>query len=228
MSARLPSKLLADLNPSGPAAESYRLLRSNLRFASVDRQLRSLVVTSAVGDEGKSLTAANLAISMAQSGLRTVLVDADLRKPSQASQFMVPGREGLSTVLVGIENLDAATHETDIENLWLITSGERPPNPAELVLSASMRNIHRVLTTRFDLVVYDSPPVLAAVEAAELAALADGVIVVVRANSTPKDAVRQAVDQLRHAHANVFGTVLNAARRRPGYGYYHYTYTYWR
>jgi len=220
------SKLLSGLNPHGAAAEAYRLLRANLRFASVDKALRSLAVTSALENEGKTLTAANFALSMAQAGMRTLLIDADLRKPALHKIFVVPGRTGLTSVLVGLQKVEDAIQPTQMENLWLLTAGERPPNPTEMLQSDSMQKLHHRLTGEFEFVVYDCPPVLPAVEAVELASLADGAVLVVRAEATPKDAVNRASEQLRNAHAALLGAVLNGVRPNGGYGYSYYSYAY--
>ena len=221
-----PAKLLSGQNPHGAAAEAYRVLRANLRFASVDRATRSLAVTSALENEGKTLTAANLAISTAQAGLRTLLVDVDLRKPAVHKIFVAPGRTGLTSVLVGLQKMEDAIQPTQVENLWLLTAGEKPPNPTELLQSESMHNLHHRLTAEFEFVIYDCPPILPAVEAVDLGALADGAIVVVRAEATPKDAVRQAVSQLELGHATILGAVLNGLKSGHGYGYSYYAYSY--
>jgi capsular exopolysaccharide synthesis family protein len=223
----VPSKLLVGLSPHGSAAEAYRLLRANLRFASVDKPLRSLAVTSALENEGKTLTAANLAICSAQAGVRTLLVDADLRKPAVHKIFVTQNRTGMTSVLVGMQKMADVVQSTQVDNLWLLTAGDKPPNPAELLQSESMQHLHHRLTADFEFVIYDCPPVLPAVEAVDLGALADGTLVVVRAEVGPKDAVRQALEQLRHGHAQVLGTVLNGVRPNSyGYNYYSYSYTY--
>jgi len=221
----VPSKLLTSLNPHGSVAEAYRLLRANLRFASVDKPLRSIAVTSAMENEGKTVTAVNLAITMSQTGIKTLLIDADLRKPAVHKMFMAQSRTGLTSVLAGMQRIEDAFQSTQVDSLWLLTAGEKPPNPTELLQSAHMEQLHRRLTADFEYVIYDCPPVLPAVEAADVGALTDGVLVVVRADASSKDAVRQAVEQLRHARARVLGSVLNAAHA-GGYGYNYYAYSY--
>ncbi len=220
------SKLVTLLSPHSAGVEAYRLLRTNLRYASVDKPLRSLAVTSALAEEGKSLTAANLAISAAQAGVRTLLVDADLRKPAVHKLFAVPGHTGLTAVLVGLQKMEDAIQPTQVDNLWLLVAGDKPPNPAEILQSESMASLHRRLTGEFDFVVYDCPPVLPAVEAVDIGALADGALVVVRAETTPKDAVQQALSQLAHGHVAMLGAVLNGVRAGSGYGYNYYSYGY--
>ena len=218
------SRLLSSFGPHSVAAEAYRLLRTNLRFASVDAPLRAVAVTSALADEGKSLTAANLAICMAQAGVRTLLVDADLRKPGQHIQFMVQDAKGLTTALVGLQTVEEVILKSQIENLWFLMAGDKPPNPTELLQSASMQRLHSSLVSLFDFIVYDCPPVLPAVEAIDLGNLAGGAVVVVRADTTPKDAVKQAVEQLRGGHVPLLGMILNDVKASHGYGYYAYAY----
>lgn len=219
------AKLLSRLKTQSHAAEAYRQVRTNLRFASVDVPLRSITVTSAISGEGKSLTSANLAIAIAQTGALTLLVDGDLRKPGQHRQFTVPGHTGLTTVLVGLVPLEDAVQPSGVDHLSLLPAGEIPPNPAELIQSATMRSLHQELLNRYDFIVYDSAPVLAAVETMDLAAISGAAILVVRADSTPKDAVRHATEQLRRSQTNVVGTILNGVKAGGGYRYeYGYAY----
>ena len=220
------SKLLSSLSPHSAAAEAYRLLRTNLRFASVDHPVRSVAVTSALPDDGKSLTASNLAITMAQAGARTLLVDADLRKPGLHKLFLIQNRGGLTSTIVGLQKVEDAVQPAAVDNLWVLAAGEKPPNPAEIIQSEAMHRVHRSLSGDFDFVVYDCPPVLPAVEAIDLSAMADGAILVVRAEVTPKDAVKQALDQIRAARASLLGVVLNGTKQSGGYGYQYYSYSY--
>lgn len=220
------SKVLSRLKTQSHAAEAYRQVRTNLRFASVDAPLRSMTVTSAVANEGKTLTSCNLATSLAQTGAKTLLVDADLRKPGQHRLFMMPGHTGLTTVLVGMLPIEDAIRPTSVENLFLLPAGDIPPNPAELLQSAAMRSLHQELLNRFDFVIYDSAPVLAAVEAMDLAAVSGATLLVVRAEKTPKDAVKQAVEQLRRTQTTMLGAVLNGVRPGRSYGYDYYSYGY--
>lgn len=213
------ARLLSRLKSQSHAAESYRQVRTNLRFASVDAPLRSVAVTSALSGEGKTLTSANLAIAISQTGALTLLVDGDLRKPAQHRQFMVPSHTGLTTVLVGLIPLEDAVQPTGVDHLWLLPAGEIPPNPAELIQSATMRSLHQELLNRYDFIVYDSAPVLAAVETMDLAAIAGAAILVVRAESTSKDAIHHAAEQLRRSQANIVGTILNGVKDSGTYGY---------
>jgi capsular exopolysaccharide synthesis family protein len=201
-------------------AEAYRHLRTNIRFLSVDHQLRSLVVTGSVAGEGKTTTAANLAIALAQSGERVVLIDADLRRPTVADVFGLPAGIGLTTVLLGEVAPDAALQNwrNDLP-LQVLASGPVPPNPSELIGSARMADLIRHLTDAGTTVVIDSPPLLPVTDAAVLARATDGALVVTRAGATHTDQLAGAVAILRTAGATVLGLVLNRVTGRSSSGY---------
>lgn len=210
--------------PRSPIAEAYRLLRTNFQFAAVDRPLRRIVVTSPGPGDGKSTTAANLAVVFAQGGKSVILVDADLRRPQQHRIFQRTASYGLSTALV-----DAATpvtsflQPTDVPGLRLLTSGPIPPNPAELLGSQRMAQLLQVLSQEAEMVILDSPPVLSVADAAILANAADGVVLVADAGRTRREMARRAKESLERAGANLLGMVLNRmTRQTSGYYYYYY------
>jgi len=218
------SRIFAVSQPTSLAAEAYRTLRTNLQFSSLDRPLRSLVVTSAVATEGKTTTAANLAVVMAQAGNRIVLVDGDLRRPSAHKLFNLSSRVGLTDALVeDPQALDGYLQESGIENLRVLAAGPIPPNPQELLGSQRMKELLRRLEEEADIVVLDTPPILAVSDANVLAARASGVLVVVNAGQTRRAAVRQAVEGLRKVGANVLGCVLNMVSMRGGRSSYYYS-----
>lgn len=205
-------------------AEAYRTLRTNLQFSSLDRPLHSLVVTSAVATEGKTTTAANLAIVMAQAGKRVILVDGDLRRPAAHKLFGLPNGAGLTTALVeGPEALNGYLQETEVENLRLLTAGPVPPNPQELLGSQRMQDLLHRLEQDADIVLLDTPPTLVVADANVLAARADGVLMIVNANRTRRAAVQQAVDGLRQVGANLLGGVLNMVDTGRGRSPYYYS-----
>jgi succinoglycan biosynthesis transport protein ExoP len=218
------SPIFAISQPKSLAAEAYRTLRTNLQFSTLDTPLRSLVVTSAVATEGKTTTAANLAVVMAQAGNRIVLVDGDLRRPSAHKLFNLPNKTGLTTALVeDPQALNGYLQETGIENLRVLTAGPIPPNPQELLGSQRMEELLHRLEDEADVVVLDTPPTLVVSDANVLAARASGVLMVVNTNKTRRAAVRQAVDGLRKVGANLLGCVLNMVSPRGGRSSYYYS-----
>jgi capsular exopolysaccharide synthesis family protein len=203
-------------------AEQYRAIRSNIRFSSVDRPLKSMVVTSAGPGEGKSTTAANLAIIFANSGKRVLLVDADLRKPSVADSFQILNAKGLSNLLIDSD----VTHENlvyqmSVDNLWIMPSGPKPPNPSELLGSQRMIEVIEKLTNCFDLVIFDMPPVVTVTDAQIVAAKVDGTLFVVRERKTNKQMAQKAKKLLMMANANVLGVVYNATSAKDQKDYYY-------
>jgi non-specific protein-tyrosine kinase len=221
-------ELYAKDKPQSMITESYRTLRTNLQFSSLDKPLQSLVVTSALAGEGKTTTAANLAVVLAQDGRRVVLVDADLRRPNLHRLFELPNRTGLTTALVDEPAaLDGHLRTAGIENLWLLTAGPIPPNPQEMLGSERMADLLEHLQGRADVVLLDTPPSLAVADANVLAARADAVVLVVNTGQTRHGALQQAVEGLRKVGANIVGGVLNMVPSRKGDGYYYQYYYYY-
>jgi capsular exopolysaccharide synthesis family protein len=221
------ARLLTTTRGGGTVLESYRVLRSNVQFASVDATTSSILVTSTVPGEGKSITAANLSIAMALNGRQVILVDADLRRPTVHEKFGVEQRPGLTNVLVGHTTLEEALQTTHIEGLRILAAGPIPPNPAEILGSRSMRELHELLKQHADVIVYDSPPVLATADAQVLSAEVDGVIFVVQFGEAKKSGLRHVSELLGQARARVLGIVFNkidlSGKRSDGYsGYYRY------
>ena len=221
-------QLVAWLQTKAPESEAYRTLRTNIQFSSVDKPVRSLLVTSAGPSEGKSTTAANLAVVMAQTGQRVVLVDSDLRRPVLHKMFGAANNTGLTSALLNGEQvvLDGHLQETEVENLSLLTSGPIPPNPSELLGSQRMGRLVEKLAGQADLVIFDSPPVLAVTDAAVMGRQVDGVVLVVDAGQTREQVLAQATAELQQTGANLLGVVLNRLdSRRGGYYYYYYYYS---
>ena len=213
-----------DARSSG--AEAYRTLRTNLIFSQAVQTLRTLVVTSAAPSEGKTTTAANLAVSFAQQGMRVLIVDCDLRRSRLHRMFSVPREPGITELVLGQVDQESVTRETSVTGLYVLPSGQLPPNPAELLGGERMRKTLASLTEAFDLVVLDTPPLLAASDAAILATVADGVVLVVRAGVTEAEAGQQAMAQLASVGARVVGAVLNDpdSKLQTYGGYYKYEY----
>ena len=205
-------------------AEAFRQLRTNIRFLSVDHRVASLVVTGSVQGEGKTTTAVNAAIALAQSGEHVVLIDADLRRPTVADVFGLPGGIGLTSVLVGDAAVDDALQVwRDDLPLRVLTAGPLPPNPSELIGSARMADLIRDLTGRGATVVVASPPLLPVTDAAILARVTDGALIVTRVASTRVEQFTAAVESLRTAGAPILGLVLNRVPRRGRSSYYNST-----
>jgi len=230
---RIPGRLAAGSQVSGAlvtvndvhsaGAEAYRTLRTKLLFSRAAGSLKTLVVTSPFTQDGKSTTAANLATTFAQHGMRTLLVDCDLRRPTLHEIFRVPKEPGLTELLMGDGMIAGMGRRTNIEGLSLLTAGALPPDPSELVGSTRMREMLARFAESFDVVVIDSPPVLPVADAAILATMADGALLVVRAGATNRKAAQLAVQQLEDVDARVLGVVLNDPKAQvPLYDQYGY------
>lgn len=217
--------------PLSPVTEGYRALRTNIRFYSVDRPLRSILITSAGPAEGKSTIAANLAVVVAQAGFRVVLVDADLRRPNLHRMFKKANHFGLTDAVL---QTDVNRWETTpqpvsaIDNLSIVTSGALPPNPAELLGSESMARMLDYWRNRCDLLIIDTPPLNAVTDAAVLAGKTDGVLLVVDGSGTRIGEAMHAREQLDRVGANLLGVIMNkiSSSRAVGGYYYHYYYQY--
>lgn len=221
--------------PRSPISEAYRALRTAVLFTNVDKRIRTVLITSAGPSEGKSYTAANLAVVMAQAGHRVLLVDADLRRPTQHRIFKIPRGYGLTDLLVDMNasveptelvqtfvNLNKAVVESSQPGLFVLKSGSVPPNPSEVVGSAKMKLLLQLLPTRFDFVIIDSPPTLAVTDAVILSTRMDSVLLVAKASATRRNQLKQAVQRLREVNANLSGVVLN--RLTPANGEYYFYY----
>jgi capsular exopolysaccharide synthesis family protein len=218
VSARLHPVLVAGLAPKSLAAEQYRALRTRLSHAEGSSALRTVLVTSPQKGEGKSVTAANLALTMAQEmQRRVVLLEADLRKPSLQQLFGLPAGPGLAEFLSGACELEDAMKFLPDFNLTVIAAGAAPTNPAELLGSTAMRRLLDQLRTRFDRVILDTPPVLPLADVAVLAPIVDGALLVVRAGVTPKPAIENALRAFDSSR--LLGIVLNDSGMEQDYRY---------
>jgi capsular exopolysaccharide synthesis family protein len=212
-------------DPQSFAAEAYRVLRTNLHYANPDTPLRRFLVTSAGPAEGKTTTVANLAVCLAQAERTVLVVDADLRRPVLHTVFDQPDTPGLSAFLAGDASLDTVVQKTAVTNLWLVASGRVPPNPAELLASRRMREFLESVGTQYDVVLVDSPPVLAVGDACSLASLVDGVLLVVGSGEVPRAALHRARDQVAAVHGRILGVVINRFdARADGYPNRYYDY----
>lgn len=206
------ANLITLSEPRSAATEAYRTLRTNLMFSSVENPIHTLLVTSPAKDDRKSTTLANLAVTFAQSGNKTILVDADLRQPKQHDIWQIGNKRGLSNMMVDDTAIsNPPLIETDVPHLQILSSGELPPNPADLLSGKRMEEIIGVLKARADYILFDSPPVLAATDAALLGIKLDGVLLAVRAGDTRRDHTAQARQALERVHVRIVGAVLTNA-----------------
>jgi len=214
------TSLIALRDPRSQAAEAYRTLRTNIQFSSLDKPLHTLLATSTAPDEGKSTTLANLAVTMAQAEQRVILVDCDLRRPTLHTLFDLPNETGLTSLILAAEDAPIPLQETGVPGLTLLASGPLPPRPADILGSRRMEAVIARLRAAADIVLFDTPPVIAVTDAAVLATRTDGVLLVFQAGKTSRERGRQARQILEKVKANIVGVVLNNAHVEQGYGYY--------
>lgn len=204
--------LITLTDPRSAAAEAYRTLRTNLMFSSVEKPISTLLVTAPAQNEDKSTVLANLAVTFAQSGNKTILVDSDLRQPQQHTIWQVDNQRGLTTMMLEDTALSSPPLvATQVENLQLLPAGELPPTPADVLGSQRMSEVISVLKARANYILFDAPPVLAATDAALLGSRLDGVLLVVRAGRTRRDEAARAKQALERVHVRVVGAVLSNA-----------------
>ena len=219
------NRLIAMNQPRHPITEAFRALRENTRFASIDRDLHTLLVTSASPEEGKSTVTANLALVFAQAGVDTILVDCDFRKPVIHNLFDISNQHGVSTILFNQDTaIDESRWQSPIDHLRVITSGPLPPNPAELIASKRMKAFIEDLKNRADLIIIDTPPVQPVTDAASLAPEMDGMLMIVHPGKTSISAAKQAIEQLKRAKARILGVVLNPLDLHRSQYAYRYAY----
>ena len=215
-------KLVAKLEPKSPITEQYRTIRTNIQFASVDKEIKSITVTSSGPAEGKSTTIANLAVVFAQQGKKVLLIDADMRKPTVHYTLQLPNTIGLTNILTKQVSLKDAVRETDVEGLFAVTSGPIPPNPAELLGSASMEQLIAEITDLFDLVLFDTPPLLVVTDAQILADKTDGTILVVSSGRTDREEAKKAKALVESTKGKLLGAILNNKKQDKSTHYYYY------
>ena len=216
------STLVTITKPRSPISEAFRTLRTNLEFSSLDKPIRSMVVTSAAPEEGKSTTLANLAVTIAQAGKKVILVDCDLRRPSLNQIFGTRGAPGFTDMMRDDTLMQKPPlQDTSLSNLRLLVSGTIPPNPAELIASRRMSEVIAALQALADMVLFDAPPVIAVTDAAVLATKVDAVLLVVSAGKTKRDHAKKAKQLLEKVNAHLIGTVLNNVKGEASlYQYY--------
>nr|WP_158296475.1 polysaccharide biosynthesis tyrosine autokinase [Nocardioides albidus] len=216
--------LLTDLGGFAARTEAFRLLRTNLQFIDLDNQPRCLVITSAVPGEGKTMTATNLAVALAQTGRNTLIIDADLRRPRVATTLGLDPAIGLTTALIGRTEIHDAIQVHEPSGLHVLASGAKPPNPTEILQSRITQDLFNRLRASYDIVIIDAPPLLPVADTSVLATLCDGVIVVVRHAATTRDQVAEAVNRITQVGGRLYGVVVNMVAKRAIGSYYYYYY----
>ncbi|PLS01507.1 CpsD/CapB family tyrosine-protein kinase [Neobacillus cucumis] len=218
-------KLITAVAPKNAISEQYRTIRTNIQYSSVDEEVRAIMVTSSGPSEGKSTTAANLAVTFSQLGKKVLLVDADLRKPTVHHTFQVNNIFGFTTVLTKQATLEKTVIKTEEDDLYILTCGPIPPNPAELLSSKSMEQFIIDAKEMFDYVIFDTPPLLAVADPQILANQCDGTILVVYSEKTEIDQAKKSKELLQNAQGKLLGVVLNHKEiKKNDYYYYYGTY----
>jgi capsular exopolysaccharide synthesis family protein len=210
------------LDSKSPISEQYRTIRTNIQYSSVDQEVKTLMVSSSGPSEGKSTTVANLAVVFAQQGKKVLLVDADLRKPTVHYTFNQTNTFGLTSVLTKQMKLEKAILDTQAKNLFILTSGPIPPNPAELLSSRAMEQFFQEAQDLFDIILFDTPPLLAVTDAQIIANKCDGTILVVSSGNAEKEQVLKAKELLDSAQGKLLGVVLNNKKIQNSNYYYYY------
>ncbi|KAB2445571.1 CpsD/CapB family tyrosine-protein kinase [Bacillus luti] len=214
-------QLIAHQQPKSPISEQFRNIRTNVEFASVDTNLHSIMVTSANPSEGKTTVTANMAVVFAQQGKKVLLIDADMRKPAMHQVFQVDNIFGLTNVLTHSERLEKCVQTTVVDNLHFLACGPIPPNPAELLGSSSMKSLLSEVYAKYDLVIFDTAPILPVTDAQIMANQCDASVLVIRSGATEKEAALKAKQALDSAKGKLFGVVLND-KEQSGSEYYYY------
>jgi protein-tyrosine kinase len=214
--------LITHYSPRAAISEQYRTIRTNIQFSSVDESIRTILVTSSGPEEGKSTTVANLAVVFAQQGKKVLLIDADLRKPTVHYTFQLDNTTGLTNVLTKQTQLQKAAVTTIVDNLWVLSSGPIPPNPAELLGSKAMEDMLEAALEQYDIVIFDTPPVLAVTDAQILANRCDGTILVIGSGKTQIEPAMKSKELLLSSKGKLLGVVLNRKNAKDSQYYYYY------
>ncbi|GAA0367769.1 CpsD/CapB family tyrosine-protein kinase [Bacillus horti] len=215
--------IITQEEPKSPISEAFRTLRTNIQFSSLKQQeIRSMMVTSSGPNEGKSTVSANLAVVFAQSGKKTLFIDADLRKPTVHHTFRLNNREGLTNILTGQRELEQVCKETSIKHLNVLTAGPIPPNPAELISSKAMDMFINEACESYDMILFDTPPLIAVTDAQILSSKLDGVVLVLNSGKTNRDMGLKAKGLLEKVDARILGCVLNNRKLEKNHDYYYY------
>lgn len=214
--------LITETNPKSPISEAYRILRTNIDFSNLEEEIRTLMVTSTKMNEGKSTTSANIAVTYAQSNKKVLLIDADMRKPTQHQLFRVSNQIGLTSVLSNQKEWEAAIQTTSVSGLSILPAGPVPPNPSEMLASKRMDQLLEKMKEHYDIIIVDTPPIMVVTDAQIVASKSDGVVLVIDSGTVKKEAAIKAKASLEHVKARILGVVLNKIKRSSSEGYLYY------
>lgn len=216
--------IISHSDPKSPISEAYRSIRTSIEFSNIDKNVKTIVVTSSMQGEGKSTTACNLAVSFANLGKKILLIDCDLRRPSIHKQFGITNIYGLTDVILSYKTFDQCIQRTDIENLDIVASGQIPPNPSEMLSSNKMRNLVNSFKDNYDYIILDTPPVGIVTDAAVLSSYCDGVIMVCASGEVDIEMAKIAKERLDKVNAKILGAVLNkmVIDKKSYANYYYY------
>ncbi|MDU1538935.1 Tyrosine-protein kinase YwqD [uncultured Clostridium sp.] len=219
-------KLITKRNPKSPISEAYRSIRTNIEFSNIDKEIKTIVVTSSQQNEGKSTVIANLAVSFAGMENKKILIlEGDLRNPTVHRMFNISNTHGITDILTGQKSFDECVHKTEIEGLEVLTCGKMPPNPAEMLASNKMKALIESLKDYYDYIFIDSPPIGIITDAGIISTYADGTILVVASKEVDIEMAQISKDRLEKVNANILGVILNKFEEANGaYGYYNYYY----
>ena len=219
-------KLITKINPKSPISEAYRSIRTNIEFSNIDKEIKTIVVTSSQQNEGKSTVIANLAVSFAGMENKKILIlEGDLRNPTVHRLFNISNTHGITDILTGQKSFDECVHKTEIEGLEVLTCGKMPPNPAEMLASNKMKALIESLKDYYDYIFIDSPPIGIITDAGIISTYADGTILVVASKEVDIEMAQISKDRLEKVNANILGVILNKFEEANGaYGYYNYYY----
>lgn len=196
-------------NPKSHISEAYKTIRTNIKFSSNGNKIKTIVITSPSPDEGKTTTAINLAVTMAQAGSKTIILDCDMRNPKIHRIFKLSNASGLSDYLIGEIEYEQVVQNTGVENLYLLSAGTRPPNPAELLTTEKMLALIKEISREFEYIIIDTPPILIFTDAQILSNYADGSIIIIAAGETEREDLVKARELLKRIDVRILGVVLN-------------------
>ena len=215
--------VISEKNPKSVVAESIKILRTNLQFSNVDGNLKTIMITSSVPNEGKSFTTSNLAVAFAGLGKKVLVIDCDMRRGTQHRQFEIENDKGLSDLLIDtLPDYDKYIKNTNAENVFILPSGTVPPNPSELLSSKSFDDLLEYVKGKFDLVIFDLPPVTIVPDASVVASKVDKTVIVARVKVTPIEELEKTKKMLENVNASIAGVVLNGVKSSAKYYYNKY------